>query len=48
MGENVRQGDEKAKNLKQSLTMYHKRKEMAGEETLTDGPERSSMYCNGS
>ena len=55
MGKKVRQGGEKAKNLKRNLSTYHKRKEMAGDmpfagekETLIHGPERSSTYCNGS
>ena len=31
MGENVRQGDEKAKNLKQNLSTYNKHKETSGD-----------------
>ena len=54
-GVDVRQGDEKAKNLKRSLTMYHKCKETVGDvpfaggtETLIHQPERSMTYWNGS
>ena len=53
MEENMRQGDEKAKNLKQNLSTYLKRKEMAGDVTFTGGtetlihrPERSSTHWN--
>ena len=54
MGEKVRQGDEKAKNFKRSLVMYHKHRETAvdvqferGTKMLIHGPERSSTYWNG-
>ena len=50
MGENMRQGHEKAKNLKRNLTLYHKCKETAawGTETLIHGTARSSTFWNGS
>ena len=54
-GKHMRQGDEKANNLKKNQTTKHKHKEMAGDvpfaggtETLIHGPQRSSTYWNGS